>query len=336
MHFYNSFGVDLGTSTLKIYNQKNDTITKEKNRIAVRNGEEVLAIGNEAYEMYEKTPQNIRVSTPMVNGRISDVFYLEAVLHTLLSRSSTSVIYRPSLYFAVSTDLTQIERRAYYAVAHRGKLRKCRIYLVDKPIADAIALGIPLSRTKGSMLVNMGSQCTEVSVVADARVIISKQIPIGGGQFSESIRSNIRRKNNLQVGMRTARRLKLSLCDMMPEKKEGRKIMGMDCTSGIPRDGIVTSTTVNSAVKEKTDQICEEIRTVLERTPPQIRANIAREGIYLTGGSTRIPNMDRYLSQSLECSVQLSLYYDLCTICGLKELINHSGLHRFAYPVTRQ
>lgn len=336
MLLHNNFGVDLGTSTLKIYDQRKDTITKEKNMIAVRGKDQVLAIGNDAYEMFEKTPADIKVSTPMVNGRISDVFQVEAVLHTLLNRSESSVGYRPTLFFAVPTGLTQIEKRAYYAVAHRGKLRKCKIYLVDKPIVDALALGIPLNRTKGSMLVNMGAQCTEISVVADSRVIISRQIPIGGKQFNEAIRSNIRRKNNLQVGIRTAKRLKMALADMEPAKKEGRKVMGMDCSNGIPRDGIVTTTTVNEAVRERVLLICAEISKVMQRTPPQIRANIQKEGIYLTGGSTRIPGMDKFLSRELDCSVQLSLYYDLCTICGLKELITHPVLHRFAYPVTKQ
>lgn len=336
MLLHNNFGVDLGSSTLKIYDQRKDIITKEKNMIAIRDGSEVLAIGNDAYEMFEKTPQNVRIHTPIINGRISDVFQVEAVLHTLLNRSGSSVGYRPTIYFSVPTGLTQIEKRAYYAVAHRGKLRKCRIFLVDRPVVDALALGIPLNRTKGAMIVNIGSQGTEISVVADARVIVSKQIPLGGKQFNEAIRSNIRKKNNLQVGIRTAKRLKLALADLEPVKKEGRKVMGMDCINGIPRDGIITTTTINDAVRERVSQIAKEVHTMIQRTPPQIRANIEREGIYLTGGSTKIPHIDKFLSKELECPVQLSLYYDLCTVCGLKELVTHPALHRFAYPVTKQ
>lgn len=336
MLLHNNFGVDLGSSTLKIYDQRKDIITKEKNMIAIRNQSDVLAIGNDAFEMFEKTPQDINIYTPISNGRINNVFQVEAVLHTLLNRSGSKVGYRPNLYFSVPAGMTQIEKRAYYAIAHRGKLRKCKIYLVDRPIADALALGIPLKRTKGAMIVNIGSQNTEVSVVADARVIISKQIPIGGKQFNESIRSNIRKKNNLHVGLRTAKSLKLSMADMQPERKEAQKVMGMDCTNGIPRDGLVTNVTISESICERMDQIAEEIRTILFRTPPQIRANIEREGIYLTGGSTRITHVDQYLSERLDCAVQLPLYYDLCTICGLKELVTHPILHRFAYPVTKQ
>lgn len=336
MMLHNSFGVDLGSSVIKIYDHRKDTIIKEKNMIAIRKNGQILGIGNDAYEMFEKTPVDVKVQQPISNGKIGDVFQVEAILHTLLSRSGLAVGRRPVLYFAVPTGLTKIEKRAYYTVARRGKLRKCKIFLVDRPILDAIALGIPLNRTKGSMIINMGSQSTEVSVIADGRVIISTLISIGGGQFNDAIRSNIRKKNNLLVGIRTARRLKLALADMDPQKKEGRKVMGMDSVNGIPRDGIVTSATVNTAIMERTRQMAAEIHKVIQRIPPQIRANIKKEGIYLTGGSTRIPHIDKFLSKELDYSVQLSLYYDLCTVCGLKELITHPALHHFAYPVTKQ
>ena len=268
MQIRNVYGIDLGTSTVKIYDLKKDTITKEKNMIAIRNREQVIAVGNYAYEMHERTPSNIEVITPMSNGRIANVLMVEAVLHTLLHRCTRHMGYRPELYFSVPCDMTEIERRSYYTIAHKGALKNCRMYLVDKPIADALALGIPINRTKGSMIVNIGAQSTEISVIANARVIFSRIIPVGGKQFNESI--------------------------------------------------------------------CEEIKHALERTPPQIHDHIQKEGIYITGGSTRIPNIDRYLSRQLGCPVQLSRYYDLCTICGLKELITHDALHRWAYTVNKK
>ncbi|MDD3279578.1 MAG: rod shape-determining protein [Lachnospiraceae bacterium] len=334
MMLHNNFGIDLGTSTIKIYDQKKNTITKEKNMIAIRD-DEVFAIGNDAYEMFEKTPQNISICSPMKNGRIADVFQAEAVLHTLLNHSQSAVGYHPNLFFAVPVGMTQIEKRAYYAVAHRGKLRKCKIFLVDRPIADALALGIPIKKTKGSMIVNIGAQSTEISVIADSRVIVSKLVPIGGTQFNTAIRSNIRRKNNLHVGNKTARRLKMALADMNRGIHEGRKVVGTDCSNGLPRNGIITARTINDAIIENIRPIAREISPLLQRTPPQVHTNIQKEGIYLAGGSSRIPNMDKYLSNALECPVQLSTYYDLCTICGLKELVTHPAIWHFAYPTTR-
>ena len=317
MQIRNVYGIDLGTSTVKIYDLKKDTITKEKNMIAIRNREQVIAVGNYAYEMHERTPSNIEVITPMSNGRIANVLMVEAVLHTLLHRCTRHMGYRPELYFSVPCDMTEIERRSYYTIAHKGALKNCRMYLVDKPIADALALGIPINRTKGSMIVNIGAQSTEISVIANARVMN-------------------RRKNNFQIGSKTAKRVKIALADLGTDKKEARKVRGVDGASGLPMEGIITSSLVNEALLSGVNEIGQEIKHALERTPPQIHDHIQKEGIYITGGSTRIPNIDRYLSRQLGCPVQLSQYYDLCTICGLKELITHDALHRWAYTVNKK
>ena len=210
------------------------------------------------------------------------------------------------------------------------------MYLVDKPIADALALGIPINRTKGSMIVNIGAQCTEISVIANARVIFSRIIPVGGKQFNEAICNLNRRKNNFQIGLKTAKRVKIALADFGTDKKEARKVRGVDGASGLPMEGIITSSLVNEALLTGVNVIGREIKQALERTPPQIHDHIQKEGIYITGGSTRIPNIDRYLSRQLGCPVQLSQYYDLCTICGLKELITHDTLHRWAYTVNKK
>ena len=244
--------------------------------------------------------------------------------------------YRPELYFSVPCDMTEIERRSYYTIAHKGALKNCRMYLVDKPIADALALGIPINRTKGSMIVNIGAQSTEISVIANARVIFSRIIQVGGKQFNESICNLNRRKNNFQIGSKTAKRVKIALADLGTDKKEARKVRGVDGASGLPMEGIITSSLVNEALLSGVNEIGEEIKHALERTPPQIHDHIQKEGIYITGGSTRIPNIDRYLSRQLGCPVQLSQYYDLCTICGLKELITHDALHRWAYTVNKK
>ena len=248
MQIHNTYGIDLGTSTVKIYDLKKDTITKEKNMIAIRNKDQLLAVGNDAYEMHERTPSNIEIITPMSNGRIANVLMVEAVLHTLLCRCGSRIGYRPELYFSAPSGMTEIEKRSYYAIAHRGRLKNCRMYLVDKPIADALALGIPINKTKGSMIVNIGAQSTEISVIADARVIFSKLIPIGGRQFNEAISFLNRKKNNFQIGSKTAKRLKIALADLENDKMEARKVRGVDGTTGLPVEGIVTSSLVNEAV----------------------------------------------------------------------------------------
>ena len=277
----------------------------------------ILAVGDDAYEMYEKNPANITVSSPMSNGMIANIGHLEILLHNLLEKTSRNSGSHPVIYFAVPVDMTEIEKRAYYSV--------------ERPVADAFALGIPIIKTRGSMIVNIGAATTEISVIADSRVIISKIIPLGGDYFNQEILNNIRRRNNFFVSLRTAGRLKTSLADLKQERKLARKIVGVDCVSGLPRERIVTSTTINESILSSVKEIAEEIRTFLDRTPPQIHKVILAEGIYLTGGSTRIPYIAQVISRQIGCPILLSQYYDLCTVYGLKEIITHDALHHWAF-----
>lgn len=327
----NVYGIDLGSNTIKIYSQKNNRIIKERNMIAIRNEEDILSVGDSAYEMFEKNPPNVEVTSPMANGMIGNINQLEIVLQVLLSKVGRRVGKHPHIYFAVPVDMTEIEKRAYYSVAQHGKFKKSTILLVERPIVDALSLGIPIMKTKGSMIVNIGAQTTEISVIADNRVIISKLIPMGGDLFNQNIVTTIRRKNNFQISTRTAARLKMALADLKSEQKLAKKIVGIDCVSGLPRERIVTSSSINESIYSSIQDIAAEIRTFLERTPPQIHKVILSEGIYITGGSTKIKNIDQVLSEEIGCPILLSKYYDLCTVYGLKEIVTHDALHHWAF-----
>ena len=285
------YGIDLGSNMIKIYSQNSNEILKEKNMIAIRNKDTVLAVGDEAYEIYEKNPTNVKVSSPMLNGMIANISHLEIMLQLLL---------------------------------------------VERPIADALALGIPIMRTKGSMIVNIGAATTEISVIADTRVIISKVIPVGGDRLTQDILTTIRRKLNFSISERTAGRLKVSLANLEKDTKDARKIIGIDCVSGLPRERVITSPAVNEAITPAICEIITEIRAFLERIPPQIHKVILSEGIYLTGGSTHLPYIDRVLSRQIGCPILLSHYYELCTIYGLKEIITHDALHHWAFTPKKQ
>lgn len=217
------FGVDLGTSAVKIYSLRKNREMTEKNMIAIRNGNQVIAVGNTAFEMFEKSPDNITVDRPVKCGRIADVREVEIVLQSLLRRMDHHVGHAPVIYFSAPVNMSEIEKRAYFSISSTGYLKNPRVFLVDRPICDAIALGVPLSRTKGTMIVNIGAQNTEVSVIANEQVIISKDIPIGGQHLNDAICDEIRRQNNLLIGHRTARRLKAVLATFGDEKKRRGK-----------------------------------------------------------------------------------------------------------------
>ncbi|MGI6117914.1 MAG: rod shape-determining protein [Bilifractor sp.] len=330
MLLHHGYGIDIGTSTVKIYDQKADRIQKERDMIAVINNESVYAVGNEAYHLLGKTPENIEVITPMANGRISDVSLMEAVLHTLLDRCESRIGQSPALYFSVLPDMTEIERRAYHTIAHRGSLYRSRIYMIERPIADALSFKIPIDETNGTMIVNIGAQSTEISVIADSRVVISRMLPVGGHSINEAIVAAVRRRNHFLISPKTAKRLKLSLTDLSGGKMEARKVYGIDTKSGLPRQGIVTTYTVTSAVLSQVEMITAEISEFLKRIPPQIRTSVNRDGIYFCGGSTRITGLPKFLNDHLECAVMISGHYDLSTIHGIREVILNPELREWA------
>lgn len=337
MIFRQEYGIDLGSDAVKIYAVKRDTIIKEKNMIAVIDGDSYLAAGNGAYEMYEKTPDNIRVSVPMADGMIADITHLEIILYTLLKKTGRFVGRDPLLFFTVPTDMTEIEKRAYYSLARVGDLRKSKVYLVHRPIADAVALGISIKTTKGEMIVNIGAQSTEISVLADARVILSRVCPLGGSTLDQAIMDDVRRKQQLFIGHRTAIRLKTSMADLGQDKKEARKAIGISAVTGLPKEIPVTEGVVSEACRRVTSQIAEEIRTIMERTPPQVREYVQKEGFHLTGGTSALPGIDRYLADELGCPVVVSQFSDEGTIHGLREiLLSHDLRKAWAFPAKKQ
>ena len=327
MPFHKTFGVDLGTSDVKLYSLEQDTIITEKNMIAVRNQNQILAVGNDAYEIFEKNPSNVAVISPMPGGKIADINYMELVLARLLEKFQVKAAFGSSLFLAVPSDLSEIEQRAYHTLENTG--RNGKIYMVDKAIADAVALGIPINNTKGTMVVNMGAQSTEISVLEGGRVVISKILELGGRQLNEAIVNMARKNHNLYIGSRTARRLKFSLAYLKEDIMEARKIVGVDCLSGLPREGVIPSDEIYGAIVEPVRSVCQEIQFFLERIPPQMRTNIEDQGIFLTGGTTRIPDIDWFLSQETGRKVRLSGFYELCTIYGLKEIIKNRTLRKW-------
>ena len=331
MNLTHVFGIDMGTGSVKIYNRNTDTIIKERNMIAVRKHENVFAFGNDAYGMYEKTPENIEMITPMSQGRIHDVQMMEAVLHLLMKKCSRFVGYAPQLYFSVPLDMTLLERRAYVSIAKKGRLRRSRVLFVEKPFADALAIGIPIRGAEGTMIVNIGAQCTEISLLSEGHIILNRTIDIGGDDLLTAVISGVRRKSGLTISQRTAYRLMITLASLGRDKGEGCKAAGIDTDSGLPRDGVISSYTVSSAVKEIIEEIAFEIRRVLDRLPPQMQAALQKESIWLTGGGARVPGISDHLRNLLGFPVEVSEYYEYTTIEGLKQVADHPELRRYAF-----
>lgn len=324
------YGIDTGTSSVKIYSQSEDEFYSEKNMIAVRKDRKVIAVGDEAYEMFEKAPSNIHVDSPMAFGMIADIPRMEYVLYSFLKKLNRKRGIGSVIYFAIPMDLSKLEEQAYDSIVNSGRMHNSKIYMVEKPIADAIALGIPIEHSRGSMVVNIGAQSTELSILAEGKVIISKMIPIGGRQFDLAVCEDIRKIFKLQIGIRTAKRLKIVMGDIGSRQTGARKVYGIDNLSGLPREEVIPSKIVNDALLRPLKTIGNEMKTFLERTPPQISYEILKEGIHLTGGSTRLPDIGRFLAEYVGYGVELSDLYEQCTVTGLKRIINDTTLQKWA------
>ena len=327
MPLHKAFGVDLGSSMVKIYSQSQDTIITEKNMIAIRNQDQVLAVGNDAYEIFEKNPSNVSVISPVLGGKIADIDHTEMVLKALLEKADAQALLGCSLYLAIPSDLSEIDKRAYYTIGNSN--RKNKIYMVDKTIADAVALGIPILHTKGTMIVNIGAQSTEISVIELGKVVVSKLLETGGKQLNDGIVNEVRRCYNLHIGNRTARRLKFSLAYLKEDPMEARKIIGVDSLSGLPREQVVPSDLIYETIKGPIRNICDEILFFLERIPPQIRNSIEEQGIFVAGGTSRIPGMEWFLRQETGKKIRVSDYYEFCTVEGLKEIMGNRTLQKW-------
>ncbi len=327
MPLHKAFGVDLGSSMVKIYSQSQDTIITEKNMIAVRNQNQVLAVGNDAYEIFENNPSNVSVISPVLVGKISDIHHTEMVLQALLKKADAQALLGCSLYLAIPSDLSEIDKRAYYTIGNSN--RKNKIYMVDKTIADAVALGIPILHTKGTMIVNIGAQSTEISVIELGKVVVSKLLGTGGKQLNDGIVNEVRKCYNLHIGNRTARRLKFSLAYLKEDPMEARKVTGVDSLSGLPREQVIPSDLIYETIIGPIRNICEEILFFLERIPPQIRNNIEDQGIFVAGGTSRIPGMEWFLRQETGKKIRLSDFYEYCTVQGVKEIMGNRTLQKW-------
>ena len=335
MLFEKTYGIDLGSSSVKVYSLFKNKSYMEKNMIASR-GHKIIAVGNEAYEMFEKSPAEVAVCSPMSFGMMANLELQEIVLYSMIRRIDHILGVGSVMFFTVPLDMTAVEKRAYFNVANGYWLRKNRVYMVESPIADALAMGVDLDDPTGNMVVNMGAQSTEMSIITGGRIIISKKIPIGGRQMNESICTEIRKRYNLQLGTRTAKRLKMVMGRLSDQRKGVRKVVGIDCVSGLPREEVISSYVVNDGIMNCVNEIASEMKTFLERIPPQISYHIAKQGIYITGGSTRLPYLDKYLASYTGFTFNMSDLYEKSAVSGLEKIIKNKELRKWAMPVKQR
>lgn len=324
---YKTYGIDFGTSTIKIFQKNNGIILDEKNVIAIENKKNVLASGNEAYEMYEKAPSNIKVSYPVRNGVIADLADMQQLLDHLLNKMNKGKKMLSSEFIvAIPCDITDVEKRAFIDLISMSNAKAKSIKVVDKPVADALGVDLDVTSAKGTMVVNIGADTTEISILSLSGIVASKLIPIGGNRFDESIKSYVRKNYNLVIGDKTSEDIKKQLAAAFPTQEQSISVFGRDLVSGLPVKMSINSSMVFNSIVEHLYSIVDSIRVILERTPPEISADIIDSGIYVTGGSAPLLGLDQLISEETGLQVNICDNPSDTVVNGLGRIIEDKKL----------
>ncbi|MDO5020244.1 MAG: rod shape-determining protein [Lachnospiraceae bacterium] len=328
----NVFGIDLGTNNIKIYNRADDTILVEKNMIAIENKNNVFAYGDSAFDMYEKAPSNIHISYPLSNGVIADIHNMEKIVRFFLNDLTGNSIKSADYYIAVPTDVTEVEKRAFYDLIRDANVKAKKIMVVEKAVADGLGLDIDVKNSQGVLIVNVGFDTTEISILSLGGIVLSRLIKVGGQKFDDAIRAAVRKQYNLIIGGKTAESVKISLADLERENK-GAIVYGRDIVTGLPVERELPTAMIDESLIEHFYTIIDNIKVILERTPPELAADIYRHGIYLTGGASQVSHLAELIQKGTGLKVNVSENPITSVALGLSKIIKDDNLKTVAYSI---
>lgn len=328
----NAFGIDLGTNNIKIYNRADDEVFVEKNMIAIENKKALFAYGDSAFEMYEKAPSNISITYPLSNGVIADIQNMETLIKYYMGDLMKNNIKPADYYIAVPWDVTEVEKRAFKDLIKESDVKAKKVMIVDKAVADGLGLGIDVKNSQGVLVVNVGFDTTEISILSLGGIVLSKLIKVGGRKFDEAIKAAVRREYSLIIGGKTAEIVKTSLLDL-EENQIGAIVYGRDIVSGLPVEREIPTALVDECLTEHFNTIIDNIKVILERTPPELAADIYRHGIYLTGGASQVSKLAQLMSKGTGLKVNVSENPVTSVALGLAKIINDDNYRNVAYSI---
>ncbi len=330
--FGNVYGLDLGTYELKVYDKKQNIIWKEKDAIAIKNRKELFAVGDDAYDMFEKAPDNIEVVFPMKEGVISRFYDMQYLMESLIGKKRH--FSRGSKYIiAVPTDVTEVEKKAFYDLVIHSTAKAKEALIVERGIADAIGLGLDVQKTSGIFIVNMGSEITELSVLAAGGMVLSRILKIGGTTLDQAIINHAKFYHEFLIGKLTAELLRKKFGITENPEITTLSVSGRNMATGIPEPRELSANLVRTACKDLLQTCAREIRMLLERTPPEVLHAIQRDGIYLTGGLANLAGLSKYIEDYIGLKVHVCSEPEMCAINGLKKIIETKDLRQFAYSM---
>lgn len=335
--FSRDIGIDLGTATTLVYVQGKGIVLREPSVVAMRtDSKAILAVGEEAKKMVGRTPGNIIAIRPMRDGVIADFDITKAMLDHFISKvNPRKGLFRPRVIVGIPSGVTEVEKRAAIEAALQAGAKEA--HTVEEPMAAAIGAGLPVEEPTGSMVVDIGGGTTDVAVISLGGIVTSKSLRVGGDEMDEAIINYIKREYNLMIGERTAEEIKIQIGSAFPKpKEETMDIRGRDLVSGLPKTSKITSTEILEALKDPISSIIEAIKMTLEKTPPELAADIMDRGIMLTGGGALLSGIDKLIREETGMPVQIADQPTDCVALGAGKILEESSLfRRVLSPATR-
>ncbi len=327
------FGIDLGTNNIKIYDQASNQIYKQKNVIAIINKKDLFAYGDEAYQMHEKAPATINVSFPVHYGVIADYNNMQTLLNEFLKEFMDTKSKMADFIIAVPTDITEVEKKAFKDLVKGCSVKSKEILVADKPVADAIGMGLDVKSPTGTLVIDMGGDTTEISVLSLGGIVLSQLNHIAGNKFDESIISYVKRTHGIDIGKKTACALKESIGTAIDDTNEEMVAFGRYIVTGLPIEITLTSHDIYEAIKNDINSLINAIKMLLERIPPEMSADIIHHGLYLTGGSSQIKNLDKLLTEELNIKCNMCEDPSESVVRGLIQIATNEKYHSLAYAM---
>jgi rod shape-determining protein MreB and related proteins len=327
--FSNDLAIDLGTANTLVYAKNKGIVVREPSIVAVNKiTGKVEAVGKEAKEMLGRTPGNIVAIRPMKDGVIADFEITEEMLNYFIKAAhGRSFLVKPRIVISVPSEITQVEKRAVKDSALRAGATE--VYLIEQAMAAAIGAGLPITDPTGNMIVDIGGGTTDVAVISLAGIVYSRSVRVAGNEMDEAIIQYIKRKYNLLIGERTAEQVKMEIGSAFPLDDEmTMEIKGRDLVEGVPKTLVITDEEIREALSETVATIVEAVRVALERTPPELSADIMDKGIIIAGGGSMLKNLDKRLREETGLPVTLAEDPLACVALGTGQMLTDFNLLR--------
>lgn len=314
--FTRDIGIDLGTATVLVYVRGKGIVLREPSVVAMdRNTGKLLKVGAEAQKMLGRTPGNIVALRPLRDGVISDYDMTERMLREFLRKVTSFHLFKPRVVICVPSGITEVEERAVVDAGIQAGARK--VYLIEEPVAAAIGAGIDINRPEGHLVVDIGGGTADIAVISLGGVVESASIKVAGDKFDEALVKYIRRKYNVLIGEPTAEELKETIgCVVSRPEEEVMEVKGRCLLTGLPKEITVSSSDTAEAFDEPAQQILEAVHNVIERTPPELVADIADNGIIMTGGGSLLWGFDQLVEKSTGIATTVAKDAVSCVVNG--------------------